>query len=148
MAEQTSNATLSLYQNAWNAEREVYQKNVNRRGKTSFLRGVLLTAFVAMMIPAIKFSGDGCVWLIFAAVLFIAFILAIGFHDLLGRKLRTSRLLMAVHQQSIARCKRDWSQVIATPYDIEDEFESVDVCLLYTSPSPRDKRQSRMPSSA
>ena len=26
--------------------------------------------------------------------------------------------------------------------------ESVDTCLLYTSPSPRDKRQSRMPSSA
>ena len=25
---------------------------------------------------------------------------------------------------------------------------SVDDCLLYTSPSPRDKRQSRMPSSA
>ena len=24
----------------------------------------------------------------------------------------------------------------------------VDACLLYTSPSPRDKRQSRMPSSA
>ena len=24
----------------------------------------------------------------------------------------------------------------------------LDVCLLYTSPSPRDKRQSRMPSSA
>ena len=27
-------------------------------------------------------------------------------------------------------------------------FESCAVCLLYTSPSPRDKRQSRMPSSA
>ena len=26
--------------------------------------------------------------------------------------------------------------------------EVVEVCLLYTSPSPRDKRQSRMPSSA
>ena len=26
--------------------------------------------------------------------------------------------------------------------------EDVEVCLLYTSPSPRDKRQSRMPSSA
>ena len=25
---------------------------------------------------------------------------------------------------------------------------SLDICLLYTSPSPRDKRQSRMPSSA
>ena len=27
-------------------------------------------------------------------------------------------------------------------------FGRVYVCLLYTSPSPRDKRQSRMPSSA
>ena len=31
---------------------------------------------------------------------------------------------------------------------IEDCAESHGVCLLYTSPSPRDKRQSRMPSSA
>ena len=28
------------------------------------------------------------------------------------------------------------------------EQEAPDTCLLYTSPSPRDKRQSRMPSSA
>ena len=27
-------------------------------------------------------------------------------------------------------------------------YKDFDVCLLYTSPSPRDKRQSRMPSSA
>ena len=35
-------------------------------------------------------------------------------------------------------------------YDIIDELEieEYDNCLLYTSPSPRDKRQSRMPSSA
>ena len=30
----------------------------------------------------------------------------------------------------------------------EPEFRATDICLLYTSPSPRDKRQSRMPSSA
>ena len=29
-----------------------------------------------------------------------------------------------------------------------DSTAVVDTCLLYTSPSPRDKRQSRMPSSA
>ena len=27
-------------------------------------------------------------------------------------------------------------------------YAMADICLLYTSPSPRDKRQSRMPSSA
>ena len=31
---------------------------------------------------------------------------------------------------------------------IEDALARPDFCLLYTSPSPRDKRQSRMPSSA
>ena len=31
---------------------------------------------------------------------------------------------------------------------IECFFEQIKACLLYTSPSPRDKRQSRMPSSA
>ena len=31
---------------------------------------------------------------------------------------------------------------------IEKHFERIYACLLYTSPSPRDKRQSRMPSSA
>ena len=30
----------------------------------------------------------------------------------------------------------------------EDEKKTCEACLLYTSPSPRDKRQSRMPSSA
>ena len=29
-----------------------------------------------------------------------------------------------------------------------DNLRQANVCLLYTSPSPRDKRQSRMPSSA
>ena len=32
--------------------------------------------------------------------------------------------------------------------DIEKKSPEYIVCLLYTSPSPRDKRQSRMPSSA
>ena len=32
--------------------------------------------------------------------------------------------------------------------DVVAVFVVANVCLLYTSPSPRDKRQSRMPSSA
>ena len=40
-----------------------------------------------------------------------------------------------------------------TVYEEDDEaedlwFNDIGICLLYTSPSPRDKRQSRMPSSA
>ena len=31
---------------------------------------------------------------------------------------------------------------------IEESYELLDACLLYTSPSPRDRTRSRMPSSA
>ena len=37
----------------------------------------------------------------------------------------------------------DWSELSGSPH-----IELARCCLLYTSPSPRDKRQSRMPSSA
>ena len=35
-----------------------------------------------------------------------------------------------------------------SPYQHGEVYVTDDGCLLYTSPSPRDKRQSRMPSSA
>ena len=39
-------------------------------------------------------------------------------------------------------------QMMTTPRGLFMGISSFDCCLLYTSPSPRDKRQSRMPSSA
>ena len=33
-------------------------------------------------------------------------------------------------------------------YDAAQEYKKTDTCLLYTSPSPRDRQKSRMPSSA
>ena len=39
-------------------------------------------------------------------------------------------------------------RVIERTYKSGDSIEAADVCLLYTSPSPRDRTRSRMPSSA
>ena len=47
--------------------------------------------------------------------------------------------------------RRGKSLLLALPFDSlreAEEFALGKACLLYTSPSPRDKRQSRMPSSA
>ena len=41
-----------------------------------------------------------------------------------------------------------WGFSIIIPYVSFDGGAHIEFCLLYTSPSPRDKRQSRMPSSA
>ena len=38
--------------------------------------------------------------------------------------------------------------LVVNYFSLAAEYKPADACLLYTSPSPRDKRQSRMPSSA
>ena len=44
--------------------------------------------------------------------------------------------------------QKDWDQWLAIPILLLGGIPMLYNCLLYTSPSPRDKRQSRMPSSA
>ena len=46
-------------------------------------------------------------------------------------------------------CNITQNEFIETALAVENVFDGEYMtCLLYTSPSPRDKRQSRMPSSA
>ena len=49
------------------------------------------------------------------------------------------------HQNKDSNKNAGYVNVLGAYQKIEGDF---DTCLLYTSPSPRDKRQSRMPSSA
>ena len=49
-----------------------------------------------------------------------------------------------LYQNKFSEAAAAFELVIAGPYDLVQDY----TCLLYTSPSPRDKRQSRMPSSA
>ena len=63
---------------------------------------------------------------------------------------------MAMKERNNDNAVYDWKPNASAPlWDEESEnepkgpfFTDLDICLLYTSPSPRDKRQSRMPSSA
>ena len=45
-------------------------------------------------------------------------------------------------------CKEEGVYKAPLDYDNLGNYQWFCICLLYTSPSPRDKRQSRMPSSA
>ena len=61
-----------------------------------------------------------------------------------------SRALAAQYEQRYDISVAEWRVLVhltqQTEISVRDIFTRV--CLLYTSPSPRDKRQSRMPSSA
>ena len=51
----------------------------------------------------------------------------------------------AYHLIESMRLKEEVEEIIILTDKIEEEYS---VCLLYTSPSPRDRQKSRMPSSA
>ena len=52
------------------------------------------------------------------------------------------KIMVEVDQQLITNQLQSWIKVYNEVIDMDD------FCLLYTSPSPRDMRRSRMPSSA
>ena len=41
-----------------------------------------------------------------------------------------------------------WHKQVGDAVSIDENLVDIETCLLYTSPSPRDQRGSRMPSSA
>ena len=65
-------------------------------------------------------------------------------------KHRTAHLVEVQTDEGITgwgECFGPGNIALANKYIVEKVIQPL-VCLLYTSPSPRDKRQSRMPSSA
>ena len=81
-------------------------------------------------------------------------IAALGAFRLLVRNIQVvwSSPAVAVPKRDTFRVVSDYqavnSQVEQTPKMMTDLLRDLDSCLLYTSPSPRDQRGSRMPSSA
>ena len=51
-------------------------------------------------------------------------------------------------EQSLEDLKVIVSELEAGQLTLGDSLEKYEICLLYTSPSPRDRQKSRMPSSA
>ena len=82
--------------------------------------------------------------------------LRVGYLLLLREQLKTDVLakkefVAQIGLDSSPQGKRDWlgAQLLLLPKEnLGELFQCVLTCLLYTSPSPRDMRQSRMPSSA
>ena len=56
--------------------------------------------------------------------------------------------IMADFSSQTMKSRRAWSRVLQVLHEHKFQPRLLYPCLLYTSPSPRDKRQSRMPSSA
>ena len=69
----------------------------------------------------------------------------------IGAQIAKNLLIKGEKVISLGLAIPNWNHKNLTSYeaDLTDKDQTKNIaCLLYTSPSPRDKRQSRMPSSA
>ena len=78
---------------------------------------------------------------------------AITYADMVTLLLTFFVLLMVILSEAEKQIEYQISKLLDNAYNqmvdgLDDKNIDVESCLLYTSPSPRDKRQSRMPSSA
>ena len=69
-------------------------------------------------------------------------------HERIASTFACKSAIKAGQKLSDAEMQELFDQLFATELPHHDVHGRPTVCLLYTSPSPRDKRQSRMPSSA
>ena len=68
---------------------------------------------------------------------------------LLLKHMRETNATMLAHPMVECKAKKEntsWNYNLLKP--ILEHLDQSDICLLYTSPSPRDRQKSRMPSSA
>ena len=73
---------------------------------------------------------------------------AINFSELTKRRFKNIAQISGLVNQNNPTKTKTSSQLQISSSLFYDVFTKYEDCLLYTSPSPRDKRQSRMPSSA
>ena len=111
---------------------------------------VLVTFFNVLNLPVVSGPLNGFLDQIFAFLprIISAGVLAIIAY-VLARLLKegSKKGLEAIDiDGKIASLGKDASAVVSTARDAVDE--GMQICLLYTSPSPRDRTRSRMPSSA
>ena len=69
------------------------------------------------------------------------------------KEIRKFALQNAAEHEGQTRDKTILAKILGSIPELRQKVQEispviVEICLLYTSPSPRDKRQSRMPSSA
>ena len=91
----------------------------------------------SLNIPVIDFVGKRKIALIFSAILLIASIASLGLQGLKFGIDFTGGTLIELGYEKTANLE-----------DIRTKLAEAQYCLLYTSPSPRDRTRSRMPSSA
>ncbi len=119
------------------AGEEATVKNCGSRWSTvGYVRGFLFLAFLVLLIMGFAWVWDQqTIWWILSGVMFVAFIVVALIHEKMQSDLKLATLLTRMHEESIARCERNWSGIRDREIEIPPKFAPISKDLDLFGPS-------------
>ncbi len=117
---------VSEYQRKLDRESEQLRSLSSRWKAFAFTRGgAFLICLVPLFFAARTLGGVNVPWLILSGVLFLVFLILAFIHERMSRQIRLSRLLVRMHEESIARIERRLDRVQTPAFAVAAEVEPV-----------------------
>ena len=111
----------AAYQQEYEKRRDELAGLGSRWRTFAFLRGGLfLLTFVPLFLASQTVAGVNVPWLVLSGVIFLGFLGLAFVHERMSRRIRTSRLLVKMHKESLDRLDRDLSDVFAPKYEVPE----------------------------
>ncbi len=127
---ETSAEIYKHYQTSLESERETLARLSGSWRRVAFTRGgMFLLSIVPLFLAARSVLGFSTSWLILSGLLFFGFLVVAFLHERMSRGIRLSRLLVKMHQESLARMDRELDGVYTPVYKIPDSVVPVSADL-------------------
>ena len=123
---QSREEVLAYYQDKLSHEQATVARCAGRWSSVAYLRGgMLLSFFASLLMGAADAWAFGVLFYCLSAVLLIGFLVVAFIHEKMQTELRLSTLLSKMHEESLARCHRQWDKISVEPIDVPVEFAPI-----------------------
>ena len=121
---------IDYYQEKLDEQQESVRHCASRWSAMSYLRGgTFLFSLVPLILALNTVGGFTTGWLVLAGLVFLGFLVIAFIHEGMQTELRRATLLSTMHRESLARCRRKWTEIKMPPVDTPREFLAVSTDL-------------------
>ena len=127
---ESSDEIYAHYQSSLEKERVTLAKLSGNWRKVAFVRGgMFLLSIVPLGLAARHAMGISFGWLILSGFIFLGFLVVAFFHERMSRGIRLARLLVKMHEESVARMDRELQGIFLPRYKMTEAIVPVSADL-------------------
>ncbi len=127
---QTFDQVIDDYETRLAAQTQIVDRCVRRWNTVAYIRGItFLLSLVPLGLALVGVAGFHWPWLYLAGAIFLGFLVIAFFHEGMQTTSRRANSMATYYRESLARCRREWTQIEVPPADVPPEFIAVSTDL-------------------